>query len=69
MVYFQTKNPNLGKFWRVLAMEDAGIYYGHLVNFLAFWYILWNYGIFSGHLVHFSRFGTLNHEKYYSVLM
>jgi hypothetical protein len=26
-------------------MEDAGICYGHLVNFLAFWYILWHFGI------------------------
>jgi hypothetical protein len=28
MVYFQTKNPNLGKFLKV---EDVGIFYGHLV--------------------------------------
>jgi hypothetical protein len=32
MVYFQTKNPTLGKFLRVLhrAIEDVGIFYGHL---------------------------------------
>jgi hypothetical protein len=47
MVYFRTKNHNLGKFWRGLAMEDCGIVYGHLVYltviflcFVAFWYIL-----------------------------
>jgi hypothetical protein len=38
---FQTKNPNLGKFWRVYqAMGDVGIFYGHLVYFMAIWYIL-----------------------------
>jgi hypothetical protein len=25
-VYFQTKNANLGKFWKVLQMEDVGIF-------------------------------------------
>jgi hypothetical protein len=33
MAYFQTENPNLGKFWKVFAMEDVGIFYGHLVFF------------------------------------
>jgi hypothetical protein len=32
MVCFQTKNPNLGKFWR--AMENLGIFYDHLEYFL-----------------------------------
>jgi hypothetical protein len=60
--FFQTKNTNLGKFWRVLqglAMEDFGIFYGHLVyvfyghfvNFMINWDILQLFGIF------FSRFG------------
>jgi hypothetical protein len=39
--YFETKNPNLGKFWRV------GIFYGKLVYFTAIWYILWLFSIFS----------------------
>jgi hypothetical protein len=26
MVYFQTKNPNLGKFFKSLPMEDVGIF-------------------------------------------
>jgi hypothetical protein len=29
MVCFQTKNPNLGKFWRVFVMENLGIFYDH----------------------------------------
>jgi hypothetical protein len=40
MVSFRTKNPNLGKFWRVLlAMEDVGKFYGDLINFPAIWYM------------------------------
>jgi hypothetical protein len=41
--YFQTKNPILGKFWRVLyIMEEVGKFsigyiYGQLVNFIAIW--------------------------------
>jgi hypothetical protein len=31
MAYFQTRNPELGKFWRVWQyVEDVGILYGHL---------------------------------------
>jgi hypothetical protein len=33
MVYFQTKNPDLGKFLEVYAIEDVGILYGRLVCF------------------------------------
>jgi hypothetical protein len=54
MAYFQTKNPNLGKFLDGLAMEDImanesilrpnGIFYGHLVccteTNLAIWYVV-----------------------------
>jgi hypothetical protein len=48
MAYFQTQNPNLGKF----AMVDLGLIYailcifGDLVYFVAIWYILWLFGIF-----------------------
>jgi hypothetical protein len=31
-----------------LAMEDVGIFYGHLVNFAAIWYVLWLFGKFYG---------------------
>jgi hypothetical protein len=60
MVYFQTENPNLGKFWRVLQRKML-VYtvYGHLVDFTATWYILWPNGLFSGYLLYISRFGIL----------
>jgi hypothetical protein len=54
MVYFQTKNPNLGKFWKVLQWKMyIGIFYGRSVYFTAKWYILWPFGTFCGHLVYF----------------
>jgi hypothetical protein len=46
-----------------LAMEDDGIFYGHLVHFTVFCYILWTFGIVRGKLVYFSRFGILCQEK------
>jgi hypothetical protein len=46
MVYFQTKNPNLGKFWRAL-------HWKRLVYFMAIWNILRTFGIFYDHLVLF----------------
>jgi hypothetical protein len=42
MVYFQTKNPNLGKKMG-LAMEEVGLFYGPLVYFTGI-------GIIYGHL-------------------
>jgi hypothetical protein len=44
MVYFQTKNPNLGKFWR--AIEGEGLVYS-----MAIWNTLLPFGTFYGHLV------------------
>jgi hypothetical protein len=35
-------------------MEDVGIFYGHLVHFTVFCYILWTYGIVHLNLVCFS---------------
>jgi hypothetical protein len=46
MVCFQTKNTNLGKFWRVLQWKM-------LLYFMAIWSILPQFGIFCGHLVYF----------------
>jgi hypothetical protein len=54
MIYFQTKNPNLGKFWRIFQMEDVGIcvlwpfgkFSVHLVNVVAIWDIVWSFGTF-----------------------
>jgi hypothetical protein len=58
---FQTKNPNLGKFWRALAwkillyfmpiwnilryLEYFKIFYDHLVHFVFIWYIFSGLGI------------------------
>jgi hypothetical protein len=63
MVYFQTKNINLGKFWRDLdwkmliylmsiqnILQTFRIFYDHLVHFVFIWYI-------------FSGFGIMNHDK------
>jgi hypothetical protein len=44
-------------------MKDVGIFYGHLVLFTVFSYILWTFGIVRGNLVYYSRFGILNREK------
>jgi hypothetical protein len=55
-VYFQTKNPNLGKFWKVLQGKmlvflcPFSLFYGHLVHLVVIWYI-------------FARFGMLYREK------
>jgi phosphotransferase system glucose/maltose/N-acetylglucosamine-specific IIC component len=29
-----------------LAMDDVGIFYGHLVDFAAIWYILWTFIVY-----------------------
>jgi hypothetical protein len=44
-------------------MEDVGIFYEHLVDFMVFCYILWTFGIVRGTLVHIYRFGILYQEK------
>jgi hypothetical protein len=57
MVYFKTKSPNLGKFWRALNWNNVyifpiwnnlrtfGIFYNHLVHFVFVWYIFSSFGI------------------------
>jgi hypothetical protein len=37
-------------------MEDVGIFYGHLVHFAVFCYILWTFGIVRGNLVNLFPF-------------
>jgi hypothetical protein len=44
-------------------MNDVGIFYGHLVHFKVFSYILWTFGIVHGNLTYFSRFGIFYQEK------
>jgi hypothetical protein len=63
MVCFQTKNTDLGKFWRVLQRKM-------LVYFVSIWSILRALEIFFGHVVYFvviwyifPRFGMLYQEK------
>jgi hypothetical protein len=56
VVYFQTKIPNSGKFWRALECKM-------LVYFMTVWYNLWPFVIVCGHLVHFSQFGTFGSRK------
>jgi hypothetical protein len=71
MVYFQTKNWNLGTFWRVLQCKICiGVFYGHLVYFTAIWSILRPFSLFYGHLFYFvvilyifPRFGILYLQK------
>jgi hypothetical protein len=46
MVYFQIKNRNLGKFWRVLQWKM-------LVYFIDIWSILRPFYTYNGHLVYF----------------
>jgi hypothetical protein len=47
MVYFQNKNKNLGKFWRVLQRKMlVHIFYITWVDFTAIWYILCRFDIF-----------------------
>jgi hypothetical protein len=66
MICFQTKNPNLGKFWRdlqwkmlvgILVGRPFGLVYGHCIYFMAIWYSLWLFGIFP------PNFGMLYQEK------
>jgi hypothetical protein len=52
MVCFQTKNPNLGKFWRVLLCKI-------LVYFMTIWSSLRPLEIFYGNLVHFVEIGYI----------
>jgi hypothetical protein len=59
MVYFQTKNTNLGKIWRALEWKML-LHFMTIWNiFWSFWNNLWPFGIVCGHLVYFSRFGRV----------
>jgi hypothetical protein len=44
MVYFQTKNPSMGKFWRALEWKS-------LVYSIYIWNILWPFGTFCDPLI------------------
>jgi hypothetical protein len=64
MVYFQSKNPDLDKFWRVLQWQM-------LVYYMSIWSILRLFGIFRDRLVDvrviwyiFSHFDMFYEEKF-----
>jgi hypothetical protein len=40
---FSNQKSKFGEIFGDLAMEDVGIFYGHLVRFTAFCYILWSF--------------------------
>jgi hypothetical protein len=63
MVGFLAKKSKFGYILEGLAMEDVGIFYGHLVHFTVLCYILWVFGIVCGNLVYFPHFGILYQEK------
>jgi hypothetical protein len=50
-VFFQTKNPNLGKFWRVLQWKLFVYLMSILVYLTPICQILWPFGMFSGYFV------------------
>jgi hypothetical protein len=61
MAYFQTKNHNLGKFWRDLQWKML-VYFMIILSIVgtAIRYTLWPFGIFCGHLVILWSFGTFS---------
>jgi hypothetical protein len=53
MAYFQTKNPDLGKFWRVWQWTMLVNCTTNLVYFVAILYILWLFVTFYGNFEYF----------------
>jgi hypothetical protein len=54
MVYFQTKNPNLGKLWSALDWKM-------LIHFMAFWNILVRFGKCLENAIYIVNFGFIWH--------
>jgi hypothetical protein len=69
MVYFYTKNPNLGIFWRALEWKRLVYFmtiqniFSRLVYFIAIWYGLWSISIF------FPVFGIFGPRKNLATLL
>jgi hypothetical protein len=63
VVYFQTKNRNLGKILEVLGMKKVCIFIGHLEYITSIWYILSQFGNLVAIWYISHRFGILNKEK------
>jgi hypothetical protein len=51
---FSNQKSKFGYILEALAVGDVGIFYGHLVQFMVFCYILWTFEIVRGNLVYFS---------------
>jgi hypothetical protein len=62
MVWFQTKNPNLGKFWKVLQWKM-------LVHWTVSCYIFCTFGIVRGDLVYFFSFLVFCTKKNLATLL
>jgi hypothetical protein len=63
MVCFQTKNPNLGKFWRAFELKIV-VYFMVIRNILrSFGVFLWPFGNVAVIWYIFTRFGILCLEK------
>jgi hypothetical protein len=60
---FSNQKSRFGQILEGLAMEDVGVFYVHLVYFMAIWYILWPFGIFYACFKYIPRFGELYQEK------
>jgi hypothetical protein len=43
---FWNQKSQFGQILEGLAMEDVGVFYGHVVYFMCIWYILVSFGIF-----------------------
>jgi hypothetical protein len=66
MAYFHTKNPTLGRFWRVLQWKMLLRYiYGHLVYFTAIWLVCGLLIYFKNIWYIFSLLGLLYQEKFW----
>jgi hypothetical protein len=53
---FSNQQSKFRKILKGLALEDVGIFYGHLVHFTVFCFILWPFGIVRGNLVYYFPF-------------
>jgi hypothetical protein len=62
MVYFQTKNPYLGKFLRTFELKIL-VYLKGILNIYVIWYMLWPFGNLVVLWYIYLRFGILCQEK------
>jgi hypothetical protein len=65
MVYFHTKNPSLGTFWRALELKMLAYkFYSYVEYFTATLYNVWRlFGIDCDQMVYFPRCGMFGTRK------